>query len=242
MKNNNFFKFENKNVDFPFYKDEPSNLTPVASILLFIITIGSVIFYDFAGSIIPGVLAPFINIIIPLGALIIIVKSDWKKLFRKIDGKDLLLVIITVIFLFFCNIILGLLLNKFFGAKPNPLSHIIESSSVYEIILLLAKTIPMLLGEELITIIPFLIILRFGTRILKVSRKKAIIIAWIVTSVIFGAIHLKTYSWNIIQAVFGIGIARIILTYPYIKTKNIWISFLVHLLNDWIIFLPSLLK
>ncbi|NBI07700.1 CPBP family intramembrane glutamic endopeptidase [Senegalia massiliensis] len=98
----------------------------------------------------------------------------------------------------------------------------------------------MLFGEELITIIPFLIVLEFSYKNLNLSRKRSIITAWIVTSLLFGAIHLPTYSWNIIQAILGIGIVRIILTYPYIKTKNIWTSLLVHLLNDWILFLPAI--
>ncbi|WP_375105339.1 type II CAAX prenyl endopeptidase Rce1 family protein [Paenibacillus sp. RS8] len=36
-----------------------------------------------------------------------------------------------------------------------------------------------------------------------------------------------------VQAVIGIGIARIVLLYPYLKTKNIWTSFIVHVMNDW---------
>ncbi|PEI92584.1 hypothetical protein CN679_10615 [Bacillus pseudomycoides] len=53
---------------------------------------------------------------------------------------------------------------------------------------------------------------------------------------IVGAIHLPTYNWNFTQAIIGIGIARVILTYSYVKTKNIWVSFIVHVLNDWTMF------
>ncbi|MOA19360.1 CAAX amino terminal protease self- immunity [compost metagenome] len=66
--------------------------------------------------------------------------------------------------------------------------------------------------------------------------KPAIILAWVVASIIFGAYHLPTYNWNIIQAIVGIGIARVVLLYPYLKTKNIWTSFIVHVMNDWTIF------
>ncbi|MBY9085348.1 CPBP family intramembrane metalloprotease, partial [Paenibacillus sp. HN-1] len=98
------------------------------------------------------------------------------------------------------------------------------------------KMIPMLFGEELITILPFLVILALGVKKFKRSRKSAIILAWIAASIIFGAYHLQTYNWNIAQAILGIGIARVVLLYPYIKTKNIWTSFIVHLLNDWTLF------
>ncbi|WP_422110274.1 type II CAAX prenyl endopeptidase Rce1 family protein [Carnobacterium maltaromaticum] len=39
-----------------------------------------------------------------------------------------------------------------------------------------------------------------------------------------------------LQTVLTIGTARLILTFSYIKTKNIWVSFIVHLLNDWVLF------
>jgi len=68
------------------------------------------------------------------------------------------------------------------------------------------------------------------------SRKSAIILAVIVTGIIFGAYHLPTYNWNLGQAILGIGIARVILIYPYLKTKNIWTSFIVHVMNDWTLF------
>jgi len=99
----------------------------------------------------------------------------------------------------------------------------------------------MLFGEELFTIIPFLVILQFSTKVLKTSRKKAVAIAWIVSAIIFGAIHLPTYNWNFMQSILGIGIVRLILTFPYVKTKNIWISFFVHVLNDWCLFLIPVL-
>uniref|UniRef100_UPI0005A9D1DA CPBP family intramembrane glutamic endopeptidase n=1 Tax=Faecalimicrobium dakarense TaxID=1301100 RepID=UPI0005A9D1DA len=117
----------------------------------------------------------------------------------------------------------------------------VEANSLYENILFFVKMIPMLLGEELVTIIPFLIILQFSYKNSKISRKKAIVMSWIISSLLFAAIHLPTYNWNIIQAIVGIGIVRMIITYPYIKTKNIWISFFVHVLNDWILLLPILL-
>ncbi|MBJ8337775.1 CPBP family intramembrane metalloprotease [Antrihabitans sp. YC3-6] len=60
--------------------------------------------------------------------------------------------------------------------------------------------------------------------------------AWLVTALIFGAVHLPTYDWNVVQAVVGIGIVRLILTLGYLITKNIWVSTGAHILNDWTIF------
>jgi membrane protease YdiL (CAAX protease family) len=102
-------------------------------------------------------------------------------------------------------------------------------------ILYFAKTIPQLFGEEVITLLPFLALLQVFTRGLGLGRKGAIIGAWLVSSVIFGLIHLPTYDWNLIQCLVIIGTARMVLTLPWIMTKNIWVSTGAHILNDWLL-------
>lgn len=241
MKKNDFFRFENKNDDFPFYNGNPINFTPFQSWFLLIVSVGSVVFFEVGASFLPKFMHPFINIIIPLGAFAIVVKSNWTKIFRKIYFKDILLVFGVLIVSLIVSSISGFLLSKYAGATANPAAVSLSGNSTFENIMFMVKLIPMLFGEELITIIPFLVILQFATKNLKLSRKQAITIAWIVSAIIFGALHLKTYNWNIIHAIVGIGIARLVLTLPYIKTKNIWISTFVHVLNDWCLFLPAML-
>ena len=241
MKNTNFFKFENMDDDFPFYNGRPFSLTITQSIFILLMITASIVIFEVAGNLIPSFIAPFTNIIIPLGAFMLVTKSSWTKLFRKIHLKDIKLIIIVLIINLIVTVIMGALVSKFAGAGANPVAGFVKNNSLSENIIVYLKMIPMLLGEELITIIPFLVILNFSTRFLKCSRKKGVIIAWIISALIFGAIHLPTYNWNIVQAVLAISTVRLILTYPYIKTKNIWVSCCVHVLNDWILFLPSLL-
>jgi hypothetical protein len=40
----------------------------------------------------------------------------------------------------------------------------------------------------------------------------------------------------------GVGVARLILTLPYIMTRNLWVSSGAHVLNDWTMFSASLLR
>lgn len=241
MRNTEFFKFENKNDDFPFYDGKPFYLTGIQSFILLIIPILSTIIFEYMGMSIPSFIPPFINIIIPLGIFIILTKSSWTKLFRKIKLKDIKLIVIVLIVNYLITIIVGLSMKEITTLSVNPAADIIKGNTQFENIIFFIKTIPMLFGEELITIIPFLVILQLANKTLKFSRKKAIIVAWVISALIFGAIHLPTYNWNIVQAILGISIVRLVLTYPYIKTKNLWISFFVHLLNDWILLLPLLL-
>lgn len=76
-----------------------------------------------------------------------------------------------------------------------------------------------LIGEELITAavcLPFLIIL------LKIFPKKvAIMIAVLLSSLTFGAIHLPTYDWNIYQSLIVISAIRLPFTFMWFKSRSI---------------------
>jgi membrane protease YdiL (CAAX protease family) len=55
-------------------------------------------------------------------------------------------------------------------------------------------------------------------------------------------LHLPTYDWNWIQCIVIIGSARMVLTLPWILTKNIWVSTGAHIINDWSLFCLGLLS
>ena len=58
-------------------------------------------------------------------------------------------------------------------------------------------------------------------------------LAIIVSSVIFGAMHLSTYNFNILQAVLIISIIRTGLTMSYVLSKNLSVTYLIHIIYDW---------
>jgi len=232
MSNGNLFRFERKNDDFPYYKEPGSPFNLVNCIvLLACVAIGFFLFSYGIG----GPLQPFMNVIFPLAGLIFVTRGQWTSIFRKLVGRDILLIIGTYIVNLIVTFVVGSLVVKLFGGNANPASESFNGNFADAVPFFL-KTIPMLFGEELITIIPFLIVLTLGVKVLKMNRKPAIILALLVAAVLFGAYHLPTYNWNIAQAILGIGIARIVLLYPYLKTKNIWTSFIVHVMNDWTLF------
>jgi membrane protease YdiL (CAAX protease family) len=68
------------------------------------------------------------------------------------------------------------------------------------------------------------------------DARAAIVGAWLISSLLFGLIHLPTYDWNLIQCIVVIGTARMVLTLPWILTKNIWVSTGAHIINDWLLF------
>ncbi len=115
------------------------------------------------------------------------------------------------------------------------------ASDTTDQVVFFAKTIPQLFGEEVITILPFLALLQLFSRGLGIARKGTVLGAWLITAVVFGLIHLPTYNWNVLQCIMVIGSARLVLTLPWIMTKNIWVSTGAHIVNDWLLFLMSLL-
>lgn len=235
MQKTNLFWFERKNDDFPFYKSEPPIITLGKGIFLFLaIILGFLIFVGVP--FIPEWLRPFINVIFPLGAFYIVVGKQWTQLFRKVVPMDILIVLGTLLVNIIVTFIMAQVVVNLFGGQANPAAEGMAGASPLNTLLFFASTIPMLIGEELITIIPFLLIMQVLFKALKLSRKTSVIIAWVLVSLFFGALHLPTYGWNIGQALLGISVARIILLFPYIKTKNMWLTIAVHILNDWFIF------
>lgn len=233
MSKSDFFRFERKNDDFPFYSELQSPSLNLKNSLIFLIAVavGFALFLIGFG----GPVQPFMNVIFPLAAVIFVARSQWTSLFRKLVAKDILLIVGTYIVNLIVTFGVGFIISKLFDVSANPVGESFNGS-FFDALPTFLKMVPMLFGEELITILPFLVVLAFGVKFLKLGRKPAIILAVLVSAVLFGVYHLPTYNWNIVQAVIGIGIARIVLLYPYLKTKNIWTSFIVHVMNDWTLF------
>jgi len=108
--------------------------------------------------------------------------------------------------------------------------------SYFERGLFYLKTILQLFGEEVVSVLPFLAVMWLCHAKLGVRRNVAIAIAWIAAALLFGALHLPTYSWNFIQCFVIIGVARIVLLSGYVMTKNILVAAAAHILNDWVLF------
>jgi hypothetical protein len=101
------------------------------------------------------------------------------------------------------------------------------------------KTAVQLVGEEVLTILPFLALLQWLVARGGMRRAAAVFWAWLASAVLFGSVHLPTYDWNVAQCLIIIGTARLVLTLAYVKTKNLWVSSGAHILNDWVLILMN---
>lgn len=234
---------ERNDVDFPYYNGKPAKIAVWKWLVAWL---GA-----FAGFL-AVTLSPAQNNIeylpwrilftgIPLVVFAILTKPYWKSIFRKPRPRDFGYMALFAALNMILTPIIGILVKLMgFPTKGNAAAAGLGDAGALDLIAFYVGTGIQLIGEELIVIIPFLAIMSILHQHLGVSRKSAIIWAWVISAIWFGALHLPTYGWNVVQAIVVIGGARIALTLAFIRTKNIWVSSGAHIINDWVLFTGSM--
>jgi len=235
---------ESKGGDFPFYNGEPTTIDGKqwwAVLGLVVLAFGVLV----VGSLLTPnpflLLAPAVLFVaIPLYGLARITPQHWRQLFRPFSGRVVLSMVGYTFLTMGLSLAIGLIVLVTYGANPNPVITILQDSNYFELSLFLLRTLPQLMGEEVLTILPFLALLTYFYSHLKWSHKRAVLVAWLLSSLWFGLLHLPTYQGNLVQSIFVVGGARMVLTFAYIRTKNLWVSTGAHILYDWILILTAL--
>lgn len=231
--------------DFPFYNGAPVGLSGWQ--WLFVMAAVAVGFLVLVlpipwpggplGALIPAVLFPAI----PLAALAHVAPGHWKVIFGKVGGRELRLMLGFALLNIVVSMSVGVVVRAYADVTPNAAAALLGDMDTAERIAFFAKTIPQLFGEEVVTVLPFVALMAALTNRFGLGRKGAIVGAWLISSLLFGLIHLPTYDWNWVQCIVVIGTARMVLTLPWILTKNIWVSTGAHIVNDWLLFTMALL-
>jgi len=239
--NERFPRLEGSSGDFPFYNGNPVSLTGSQWLLLMVsVAVGYLLLalpIDWPGGaalgqFIPAILFPAI----PLATLAYMAPVHWRSLFGKVGGREVRLMIGFALLNLVVTMAVGGLLSTLTTVSSNASTSQIGGLDTLGKLAFFGKTLPQLFGEEIITILPFLALMHLFSVHFGKGRKAAIIGAWIVSSLVFGLMHLPAYDWNWIQCIFIIGTARMVLTLPWILTKNIWVSTGAHIINDWLLF------
>lgn len=200
-------------------------------ILAFIISIGS--FYgvsllfailDIRNEIIMALAVSVISLL----SLVIVDRYFIVKIFLPLKRRDLLYIIIGLGFSIFAVVVSSIVVTKL-GIKSdvNPIFEVLTPDNFKSFFI---STLIQFIAEEIIFIIPFLFVInkmKSENKILKT------ILAIILSSVIFGAMHLSTYNYNILQAVLIISIIRTGLSMSYVLSKNLTVTYLIHIIYDW---------
>jgi hypothetical protein len=226
-----FFKFENENIDFPFYNGKPLLSTPdwlilLAGVLAFI----GLLF----------IRTPFdnntISVLLCLSVLIPIIyvsKGKFELIFRKPKRKDIKLIILCLIGYYIYTLSITIVIDVLHMAPVENAVFSVDMNLVFWITVFIQ-----LLGEELYKLSVFLILMHLLYKFTN-DRKISLICSAIMTLLSFGLLHYHSYNGNLAQIICVIGIGGLIYFYPYLKTKNIVIAYIVHILIDAIPFLIS---
>jgi membrane protease YdiL (CAAX protease family) len=231
--------------DFPFYNGAPVGLSGwqwvfvMAAVAVGFAVLVAPIPWPAGplGALIPAVLFP----LIPMGALAQVAPGQWKALFGKVGWRELRLMLGFALLNIVVSMSVGAIVHALADVTPNAATAQLSGMDTAGRIAFFAKTIPQLFGEEVVTLLPFLAVLTLLSNRFGVGRKGAVVGAWLVSSLIFGLLHLPTYDWNLVQCLAVIGTARMVLTLAWILTKNIWVSTGAHIINDWLLFSMTLL-
>lgn len=179
-------------------------------------------------SISSNILITIISSIIVIVPVLYFLKWDYKAIFQKPSLKDVALAFALCIGYFIYSFFMGDIL-QLFGISGAGLGGHVKIT-----IMSFVSLIFPLMTEEFVKFIPFMFFLRL---IYKYSdnRKLSVILSMIITMVFFALIH--SFSWKIfLFAIFIQGFGSIFEFIGYIKTKNIFVSYLTHFFTDFIIY------
>ncbi|MEL5878787.1 CPBP family intramembrane glutamic endopeptidase [Cereibacter sphaeroides] len=227
--------------DFPFYNDRPIPfecrdwllLMGALAVALAVLTLLPL--RHFPQDLVPALLF----LAIPLLALRQVAGPHWTAVFRPVGLREIGLMLLFGLLTLGGSILAALILSQFFTLSGNPVAESFDGMTGLSLAARLLPTVPQLIGEELLGILPFLAVLWICVTRMGLSRRAGIIAGLLASALVFGAAHLPTYDWNWVQALLGIGFARIFLTLAYIATRNLWVSAGAHVLNDWTGFLVA---
>ena len=225
---NDYFRFEDKEYDIPFYNGNPKlDSSKTIALLLGLCLTFCIPFIQFGNL---ELLKAILSCGIPLIAVWYALDGNLSEIFRKPKKSDIKIIIIGLICVFLV-MFMTTLISKGFGIPSQ--SH--EPYTAHPIITIVS-TIIQLVGEELFKFIGIVLPMIFTYKYL--GRKGAIIVGIIVSQLIFSIAHISAYGSNIADLIFTIGIGSIVFPLIYVKTKNIAVSYLVHLIWDFIGILP----
>lgn len=219
-----FFRFENENEDFPFYNDNPK-LTKNQWMTLIIGVLVTIIFLAWPISM-PQYINSIILFLLMIIPISVVSRGKLGYLFKIPKKRDILLIIILYIGYYLYVFVVGILLYKYgYDFASNEILTVDNRELTFLGIII------QLIGEELIKVIPFLIILHELYKY-NHNRKLSFMIALTLTLILFALLHYKAYAGHLLQIFLIIGLGSIFDMFAYLKTKNVTVSYILHFMVD----------
>lgn len=222
MTNIDWFNFEKKDLDFPIYNNNP-HVPKWGWVVLFIALILGFIF-----TAIPTMFSAIFSCLVLIVPVLYFLKWDYHAIFQKPTLKEICLAVALFVGYMIYAFAMGSVLDVFSITS----SGTVDSSSINVMFILMS--VFSLMGEEFLKFIPFMFFMRVVYKYTN-RRKLAVILSMLLVMLFFASLHAYNFTM-LIFAIFIQGFGSIFEFYGYIKTKNIWISYITHLCTDVSIF------
>ncbi|KQT54806.1 hypothetical protein ASG43_04420 [Aureimonas sp. Leaf454] len=173
---------------------------------------------------------------LPLAALAFVSGGHAGALFKpyglRAFGQSVLFAFATIT----ASLAVASVVQTFAPLQPNAVADVLATIGTFDLVVFLVRTFIQLIGEELTTVLPLLAVVwmcraRFGF-----GHRASLVAGVAVSTTWFAALHLPTYGWNVLQCFAVIGTARLVLTWAYLRTRNLWVCAGAHIINDGSIF------
>lgn len=213
--------------DFPYYNHNPRLSKLQWFILLILVPIALFGQFLFGSEFLGSIFFCFL-ILIPL---LYFSNWDYKLLFHKPTKNEIILALLMFIGYMTYAIIAGVVLDSF---------HLSSAASITDSITVTPEIIISLIfsmmGEELLKFIPLMFFMRLVYKYTD-NRKLSIIISFVLVLLGFGLLHYAP-PFNTIASVLVLqGVGTIFELYGYLRTKNLLVPYITHLLTDAVIFI-----
>lgn len=227
-----FFRFEDDSRDFPYYRHNPRISKKAWIILLLLIPVSFLAYGTIAiDSEFTGSLVFCLILLVPV---LYFSNWDYSLMFRKPTKKEIRLAVLLFIGYLIYAIAIGTVLDFF--------SQTSEVTSEYLGINLeaLVSLVFSMMGEELAKFIPLMFFMRLFYKLTE-NRKASIVISSLIIMIYFGMLHYDPPVTPLLSALLTQGVGTIFELYGYIKTKNLFVPYMSHLITDAFIFTLSLM-
>ena len=218
--------------DVPYYNNNP-RIPKIGWVILLLAVPISFLLY-----MIIGLSSEFLGSIVFCFAMLIplLYFSNWnyRLIFQKPNRNEIILAVLMFAGYMIYSIVMGDILDMF---------HLAGTGVASSLEVTLESTVSLIfsmMGEELLKFIPLMFFMRLIYKFTS-NRKLSLIISTIIVLTCFGLLHYDPQTSTIISALLIQGLGSIFEIYGYIKTKNLFVPYISHLLTDGLIFIIILL-
>ena len=206
--------------DFPYYNEIP-RMSKIGWLVLLICIPVSYFASGFISGLSNDVIGSIFFLLILLVPLLYFSNWDYSLFFQKPTRNEFILAVSMALAYFAYSTVLTILLNA------NGIPDVTKADA--NVVALISLVFSMM-AEELIKFIPLMFLLRVFFKYTS-NRRLSIMASSVITLIFFGLIHLEP-TVSIISVLVVQGAGSIFHLYVYLKTKNLFVSYLSHLMTD----------